>query len=193
MKNLLVIKASSDVCPTEVSHIRATCGIFKMGFKLIEVSSEDDLREKLRDGTKYDYIYLCAHANHMVFGDNQKDGFELDWIDFGVIMCEADCMNYGCIFLLACCRTGLTQVAYNLFLSCPNIEFVCGPRWTLKPNDLTIAFDVFIYNMEDRGEQPNVAARRMSKATGYDFSCYDRVEVETRPDYIEREKASLDS
>jgi hypothetical protein len=112
----------------------------------------------------------------------------LEWIDFGCEMCVSECMNEGCIFLLACCRTGLTQVAYDLFISCGKIEFVCGPRWTLRPNDLTIAFDVFIYNMEDRREQPNVAAQRMSQATGYEFTCYDRVEVEIRPDYQQREK-----
>jgi hypothetical protein len=32
--------------------------------------------------------------------------------------------------------------------------------------------------MEIRREQPSCAAARASKATGYDFFCYDRVEAE---------------
>ncbi|WP_276373724.1 hypothetical protein [Chryseolinea sp. H1M3-3] len=188
MKRLLIIKAASDVCPTEIAHIVATCKIFKMEVDVLNVENENELRNGLGSGTKYDYIYLCAHANHQVFGDNDEEGFNLSWSDFSGIMCESGCMNYGCIFLLACCRTGLTQVAYDLFCSCAKVEFVCGPRWTLNPNDLTIAFDVFIYNMEERKEQPDEAAKRMSLATGYTFSCYDRVEVEMRPDYREWEK-----
>lgn len=187
MKRLLILKASTDVCPTEIGHITATAKLYQMAADIIEVNSAQELEKELNNGQKYDYVYLCAHANHQVFGDNQT-GFNISWIDFGGILCQADCMNFGCIFLLACCRTGLNQVAYDLFWSCGKIEFICGPRWTLKPNDLTIAFNVFIYNMESRQTQPDEASKRMSEATGYSFNCFDRVEIEMKQDYRDREK-----
>jgi hypothetical protein len=55
---------------------------------------------------------------------------------------------------------------------------VCGPVWTLTQDDLSAGFHVFLYNTEKRREQPNIAAARASQATGYEFFCYDRVEVD---------------
>ena len=94
-----------------------------------------------------------------------------------------DIINDGCVFLLACCRSGLNKVAFDLFYTCTFIEYVCGPRWKVTDLDLSVAFTVFLYNMEVRRMQPNQAAERMSVATGYDFNCYDRVEVERSFEY----------
>jgi hypothetical protein len=72
----------------------------------------------------------------------------------------------------------MKSVAQTLFLSCSSIAYVCGPVWTLTQDDLSAGFHVFLYNTEKRREQPNIAAARASQATGYEFFCYDRVEVD---------------
>ena len=68
----------------------------------------------------------------------------------------------------------------QLFGSCDQIDYVCGPRWTVTGDDITAGFHVFVYNMEIRREQPSTSVSRASKATGYDFFCYDRVEYEDK-------------
>jgi hypothetical protein len=149
------------------------------------ISSVQDV-ESIKDlGVKFDYIYLCAHADQIGFGDNKS--YEMKWMTFGLLLCTDEILNANCIFLLACCRTGFYRVAYKLFYSCNLIEYVCGPRWTLASPDLSVAFTVFLYNMETRQTQPNQAARRMSRATAYDFECYDRTEVEHEVEYAKCE------
>ena len=48
----------------------------------------------------------------------------------------------------------------------------------MTPHDLIVGFHVFLYNMEIRKEQPTTAAMRATNATGYEFFCYDRVEID---------------
>ena len=72
----------------------------------------------------------------------------------------------------------MKAVAHKLFDNCPQIDYVCGPRWTIGSADIVTGFHVFIYNMLHRNEQPSCAVERASRATGYDFFCHDRVEVE---------------
>lgn len=142
-----------------------------------DLKDEKPFREQLCNGRKYDYIYLGAHANTEFFGDS--DGMTtMLWSNLASIFCTTGCLRPGAILLLGCCRGGLKKVATTLFCSCDQIDYVCGPRWTVYPADITAGFHAFLYNMEIRREQPSVAVKRASYATGYDFFCHDRVEME---------------
>ncbi|HKZ66254.1 MAG TPA: hypothetical protein VJ111_07860, partial [Chitinophagaceae bacterium] len=47
-----------------------------------EIKSLSDV-ESLKDSPdKFDYIYLCAHANHVEFGDKAMT-YSIKWVDFG--------------------------------------------------------------------------------------------------------------
>ncbi len=176
-KRLLLIKASKDICADEITHISTVAKLFGMSECTIEYSSLEDFKTKICSGDRYDYIYLAAHANPECFGE--ADGScTTNWCDFAMTLCELQCLKYGCVLLLGCCRGGLKVVANTLFLNCTQIDYVCGPRWTVTGADITAGFHIFVYNMVVRREQPSTAARRASKATGYDFFCYDRVETE---------------
>lgn len=176
-KEILIIKASSDICVAEVDHIKAIAGLYDMRYCVTELSSIDEFKNKVCIGRKFDYIYLASHANTEGFGEADGHVF-FSWEEFALALCETQCLNPGCVLLLGCCRGGLKRVAFTLFLSCGQIDYICGPRWTVTGHDLSTGFHVFIYNLEIRREQPSTAVDRVSRATGYDFFCYDRVETE---------------
>ena len=178
MKKLLIIKATDDLCAQELDQLIAVAGMFGLSHTLYEFTTGAKFVTDLQSSAeKYDYIYLGAHANPVEFGDSQGK-IRMPWETFGYCLCSSMCLNSGCVLLLGCCRGGLKPVAKTLFASCAAIDYVCGPRWTVKPCDITLGFHVFIYNMEARNEQPSVAVSRASQACGYDFFCYDRVEME---------------
>jgi len=78
--------------------------------------------------------------------------------------------NPGQFLSLGQFRSGLKPVADTLFTGCGQIDYECGPRWTITSADITAGFHVFQYNMEVRREQTLTAAARSTKATGYSFS-----------------------
>jgi hypothetical protein len=177
-KRLLIIKACTDVCGAEIDHLKSVAVIIGMDHCDCELKSIDEFKKQIcAKGEKYDYIYLAAHAGRESFGE-EEESVSIKWDDFALALCEIDCLNQECILLLACCRGGLNGVANTLFDNCTQIDYVCGPRWTVTGPDITAGFHVFIYNMEFRKEQPSTAVCRASNATGYDFFCYDRVEIE---------------
>ena len=178
-KKLLIIKATDDLCAAELDQLEAIARMFEIQPTIYEFSTIEKFVEDLREKGTYDYIYLGAHANPYEFGDSQGK-IRVGWNDFGYSLCSAMCLSPECVLLLGCCRGGLRPVARMLFDSCLAIDYVCGPRWTVRPSDITVGFHVFIYNMESRKEQPSVAVSRASQATGYDFFCYDRVEMEDK-------------
>lgn len=177
MKHLLILKASNDICASELDHLRNIAEMFGMKHCTFDMKAVDDFKKSPCAKGKYDYIYLAAHADPDFFGT--ADGtVSIQWGEFASALCEVDCLNAECILLLGCCRGGLKGVSQMLFVSCDRIDYVCGPRWTVASHDITAGFHVFVYNMEVRKEQPSSAAKRASSATGYDFFCYDRVEFE---------------
>lgn len=178
-KNLLIVKACNDLCSTEIEQIENIAKMFDMEPKTIEVKNKQDLKTQFCGGAKYDYLYLAAHADPNEFG-SEDNSITITWSEFAEVICETQCLNQDSILLLGCCRGGLQRVADTLFNNCGQIDYVCGPRWTLFGKDITVGFHVFIYNMESRREQPSTAVKRASQATGYDFFCYDRVETEDR-------------
>jgi hypothetical protein len=182
-KRVLIVQASKDVCSTELEHIKNIAEMFGMKHCLVELETIEDFVKQLCGGDKYDYIYLAAHANPYSFGT--EDGkISIEWSKLAAALCESSCLNPESILLLGCCRGGLKRVAATLFANCGQIDYVCGPRWTVTGHDLTAGFHIFLYNMESRREQPSTAVRRASHATGYDFFCYDRVEIEDHIEYV---------
>lgn len=174
---MLLVKASNDVCSTEVSHIEKICDMFGINHEVIELESLETFLEQAQALGKFDYLYLGAHADQHSFGEaNGSPSYS--WNDFAITLCSADCLNPESVLLLGCCRGGLKMVAMSMFLACGKIDYVAGPRWTVTPQDITTAFHVLLYNLAIRREQPSTAANRASLATGYDFYYYDRVEIE---------------
>lgn len=176
-KRMLLVKASNDVCSTEVSHIERICDMFGISHEVIELESLETFLKQAHALGKFDYLYLGAHANQHSFGE-ANGSISYSWNDFAITLCSADCLNPESVLLLGCCRGGLKMVAMSMFLACGKIDYVAGPRWTVTPQDITTAFHVLLYNLAIRREQPSTAANRASLATGYDFYYYNRVEIE---------------
>ncbi len=176
-KQLLILKAAKDVCVAEIDHIKAVAEMFAIKSCVKEFQDQDTFRDEVCNGGKYDYLYVAAHADLNGFGEADASIF-IDWEEFAAILCVTKCLNPQSILLLGCCRGGLKRVARVLFQSCEQIDYVCGPRWTVTGQDISVGFHIFLYNMEVRNEQPSVAVHRASLGTGYDFFCHDRVEFD---------------
>lgn len=176
-KRMLLVRASKDVCAAEICHIQSICDMFGIEHVVVDLHVLDDFTTKVRDLGTFDFLYLGAHADTDGFGEADGSIF-FEWDSFSAELCAADCLRYGSVLLLGCCRGGLRTVALTLFTSCGKIDYVTGPRWTVSPQEITTGFHVFLYNMVCRREQPSTAAARASAATGYDFYYYDRVEAE---------------
>ena len=191
-KKALVLKASEDICGDEM-------GLISHQFKLLGIETVSEIvkdQKHLREiietciqkNLNFDYVYLCTHGD--------KEGFSIDfngiteyvsWAAFGTAMCESSILNEDTIFLLACCKGGLFQVATDMMSDCNKINFVCGVKWTVHKWDLTTGFVVFIYNIEVKNAEPAYASQKASQATDYTFMCYDRDEIETNPQYLQRQ------
>lgn len=176
-KRLLIINAATDVCAAEIDHIKTVAEMFEIEQCTTVLKDLPTFKTDLCAGGKYDYIYLAAHADLTGFGETDGS-VSVDWNEFAETLCEAECLNPECILLLGCCRGGLKKVAIQLFYSCSQIDYICGPRWTVTGQDISAGFHIFVYNMEIRREQPSTAVERASRGTGYDFFCHDRVEFE---------------
>ena len=191
-KRMLLVKASNDVCSTEISHIETICDMFEIKHEVLVLRSLDEFMTQAQSLGKFDYLYLGAHANQYGFGES-SGAPSYDWNLFAATLCSADCLNPNSVLLLGCCRGGLKMVAMSMFLACAKIDYVTGPRWTVTASDITTAFHVFLYNLAIRREQPSTAATRASLATGYDFYYYDRVEIEDAVSSNEMEQQIIKS
>ena len=183
MKNLLVIRASSDIGDKAILDIYCHAEHYGIKSEHIEVSSLEELRHKLNN-KKCDYIYFAGHGNSSCFGDEKR--FVVDWTGIGNVICETNCLNKGAIVMLYCCKGGLNTVAYQLFASCEEIEYVCGAKQNMKNIDLVIGFNVFLYNIENRNIDPVLSAQKATLATEIRFECFDRTEAEANPLYFYR-------
>jgi len=105
-------------------------------------------------------------------------------LDFGSILCNAECMEENCVVMLSCCRGGLNQVAYDLFYHCSKITYIVGPRQSLCSHDMLISFNILLFNLEYRFVDPIVACEKIKLATDIRFICFDRLETESQIDYI---------
>ena len=190
-KNILILKATSDVCGSEVGLISNHCQLLGMNVYMNEIESEESLYRTIysysEQKVKFDYLYLCTHGNTDCFLVNMAgEKYLIKWSKFAQLICEREILNPETILLLACCKGGFFQVASDILSVCNSINFVCGVKWSVKPWDLTTGFIVFIHNIEIKDAEPSYAASKASLATDYTFVCYDRDEVETNPQYENR-------
>ena len=118
---------------------------------------------------------MSAHGNSEGFA-SEDEKVNMSWQKLAMLLCKSKCMNEDGILMLSCCRGGLMEVAYDIFLTCQQICYVLGPRQSLTSADMHICFGIFLYNMEIRSIDPVMACEKIKLATDQRFSCYDRQE-----------------
>jgi hypothetical protein len=182
-KRILIIKACGvQGEEQECDTIKIQSEMYGIDADLIEPTTISELNEGLTAGQQYDYIYLSAHGNDVGLC-NHNQSLDLTWLDFGVMLCESECMKQDCILMLSCCRGGLNQVGYGLFYCCPKIGYVVGPRQSLPAHDMLICYNILLYNITHRGLDPIVACEKIKAGTDIRFICFDKLEVEADAGY----------
>lgn len=185
-KDFLILKACGHKDEDlEAESIKSLASLYEMNVKTICVENYDSLYQALTNNGQFDYIYLSSHGDNEGFG-NELQTLDVKWIDFGTLICNAECLKENCILLLSCCRGGLNEVAYDMFWNCGNIEYVVGPRQNLASSDLLIGFHLLLYNLEHRGIDPIVACDKVLSGTEIRFKCFDRMETASDPAFIAR-------
>lgn len=175
-KRILILKAcgSSDE-PHECNGICEQAQLYGIESVCKCVKDNEDLEDFLSSHDLFDYIYLSAHGNAEGFV-SEDDKVNMSWQKLAMLLCQSKCMNEDSILMLSCCRGGLMEVAYDIFLTCQQICYVLGPRQSLTSADMHICFGIFLYNMEIRSIDPVMACEKIKLATDQRFSCYDRQE-----------------
>lgn len=175
-KRILILKAcgSSDE-PHECNGICEQAQLYGIESVCKCVKDNEDLEDILSSHDLFDYIYLSAHGNAEGFV-SEDDKVNMSWQKLAMLLCQSKCMNEDSILMLSCCRGGLMEVAYDIFLTCQQICYVLGPRQSLTSADMHICFGIFLYNMEIRSIDPVMACEKIKLATDQRFSCYDRQE-----------------
>jgi hypothetical protein len=80
-KHLLILKTSSDICLAETDHIVTIADLVDLDREQLTITSVDDITKWSAKNGRFDYIYLCGHANEIGFGE--EDGSNLiNWGDF---------------------------------------------------------------------------------------------------------------
>lgn len=192
-KNILILKASKDICGSEIGLIENHCSLLDMNVFPETIATEEELKSVVekyaKDETVFDYIYLCTHGSPKDFlVDTGDEEIDISWSRFAELMCENAILNDDSFFLLACCKGGFFQVATDMMACCQKINFVCGVKWTVAPWDLTTGFVVFIHSLETKFSEPAYAAKKASLATDYTFVAYDRDEIEMSSQYLHRQR-----
>ena len=183
-KRMLILKAcgSSDE-PHECNGICEHAQLYDIEPICKCVQNNEELENILSSNGQFDYIYLSAHGNSDGFAsENRKIG--MSWQELAMLLCNSACMNEDSILMLSCCRGGLMEIAYTMFLTCLKLCYVLGPRQSLTSADMYICFGIFLYNIEKRGVDPVVACEKIKSATDQRFSCYDREEESMNLDYF---------
>ena len=175
-KRILILKAcgSSDE-PHECNGICEQAQLYGIDSVCKCVKDNEDLESILCSYGLFDYVYLSAHGDSEGFASEDGE-VEMSWKKLAMLLCQSKCMNEDGILMLSCCRGGLMEVAYDIFLTCQQICYVLGPRQSLTSADMHICFGIFLYNMEMRRVDPVVACEKIKLATDQRFSCYDREE-----------------
>ena len=175
-KRILILKAcgGSDE-PHECNGICEQAQLYGIESVCKCVKDNEDLENILYNHGLFDYIYLSAHSNSEGFA-SEDEKVNMSWQKLAMLLCKSKCMNEDSNLLLSCCRGGLMEVAYNIFLTCQQICYVLGPRQSLTSADMHICFGIFLYNMEIRSIDPVMACEKIKLATDQRFSCYDRQE-----------------
>jgi hypothetical protein len=190
----LMIIASSSACAGERDLVREVLRGLGIGLTVVEWCSADDFKQQVT-GKKYNFIYLGAHADSYGFGENSDSGLH-PWEVLALAICESDCIQPGGTLFMGCCRGGMKTVAIKIMQQCTKIDQICGPFWTLKGNDITKAFHIFVETLVREKKDPVTAADRASQASNCKFLCYERLdlagELETL-DRLQSMEGSIDS
>lgn len=175
-KRILILKAcgSSDE-PHECNGICEQARLYGIEPICKCVRDNEELEKIFYSNGQFDYVYLSAHGCSEGFA-SEDDKVNMSWQKLAILLCKSKCMNEDSILMLSCCRGGLMEIAYEIFLTCQQINYVLGPRQSLTSADMHICFGIFLYNMEIRGVDPVVACEKIKLATDQRFSCYDRQE-----------------
>jgi hypothetical protein len=176
MKEMLILKASEDVKAAEIGNIVSQAEIYDIKSYVFSIDSYQKLYDTLFTPQKYDYIYLATHGCETSWG-NISGTVDISWLNFAAMICGSSVAKEGAIVFHSCCRGGLNQVAWQMFACCPKIEFVCGPRHDLYPEDLITAFNLFLYFIEIKSIDPVRSAEKVLTATDVRLVCYDRIET----------------
>lgn len=186
-KKMLVLECCghSDE-PAEIKSIMSNSSLYGYSVEVQKPKCQVEFIESLKSGIKYDYIYLSAHGNANEFGNNSN--IRINWLEFGAMICETECLKSGGILLLSCCRGGLNEIAYDMFFSCPFISYICGPRQSVLSVESIIGFNILLYNIIYRDVDPLVACEKIKLGTDIRFKCFDRSETISDINYLEREK-----
>ena len=175
-KRILILKAcnNSDE-PHECNGICEHAELYGIDHVCKCVQDNSDLEKILMSNGGFDYIYLSAHGSSEGF-ESEDGKVNMSWKRLAMLLCNSKCMNEDSILMLSCCRGGLMEVAYDIFLTCQQIYYVLGPKQSLSSADMHICYGIFLYNMEIRGIDPVMACEKIKLATDQRFSCYDREE-----------------
>lgn len=146
-----------------------------IGLTVVEWLSPEDFKPQVA-GRKYDFVYLGAHADSYGFGENSGSDLH-SWEDLALAICETDCMEPGGTLFMGCCRGGMKTVAIKIMQQCAKIDQICGPFWTLKGNDITKAFHIFVEALVRQKSDPVTAADKASQASNCKFLCYERLDL----------------
>jgi len=169
-----MIIASSSACAGERDLVREVLKGLGIGLTIVEWLSPEDFKPQVA-GKKYDFIYLGAHADGYGFGENASSLHP--WESLALAICETDCIQQGGTLFMGCCRGGMKTVAIKIMMQCGKIDQICGPFWTLKGNDITKAFHIFVEALVRQKEDPVTAADRASQASNCKFLCYERLDL----------------
>ena len=173
----MFLKASTDACASEIGAIETNLKAIDGGatMELIEWISPNDFCQRIQ-GKKFGIIYLGAHADGTGFGENAPGAWHT-WDDLASSICATDCIAPKGILFMGCCRGGMRTIALKIFKTCNKIDYIVGPNQATRAGDLVTAFTAFVRNLK-KGANPVSATTRASGATGDDYTCHDRQELE---------------
>ncbi|MEC3964549.1 hypothetical protein [Flagellimonas halotolerans] len=157
--------------------------LYNYDFSSFKIENNDQLKDSLESGEKFDIIYLSAHGDENGFA-NEAGDYECSWKNFGELLYNSSCLDEDNILLLSCCQGGLNKVAYDMFYICPEIGYLCGPRLSLNSGEMLAGFSVFLFNCAYLGLDPTVSAEKVLKATDMRFKCFDRLDTITETAFL---------
>jgi hypothetical protein len=172
-QTLLVLKCAEDVTEEEINSVLSLAQLHDIEGTVVDKSSGQDIA-KSTEGKCFSLVYLAGHGNYQQFGP--KDGECQSWKEVAAELCGTACIQPGSVVFCACCHGGLHTVAHEFFCACPTVENVCGPRGSIFPTTLLVAFHVLMYNLFFRNAGPEEACRIAQEASGHAFTLHAQQE-----------------